>query len=71
MASNPIHPEDSLSLPGCETADDEREKALAIAQAEEMTAELLKPLGDVSTKAGRMERESPLFFGTGDNPTLF
>ena len=59
------------ALPGCETADADRASALGLAQAEEMTAELRKPLGDVSGKAGRMEREAPLFFGQGDNPTLF
>ena len=67
----PIRPEDSLSLPGCESVDVERAQAAAIAQAEELTAELRRPLGDVSQKAGEMERNAPLFFGTGDNPGLF
>jgi hypothetical protein len=32
---------------------------------------LREPLGNVSRKAGQMEREAPLFFGTGENPDLF
>lgn len=39
--------------------------------AEEMSAKLKMPLGDVSQAAGQIERESPLFFGSGLNPTLF
>lgn len=61
----------SLPLPGCEHVDTEREAAAGIAQAEELTAELRRPLQDVSKSAGEMERHSPLFFGTGDNPQLF
>ena len=60
---------ESLALPGCESADADRAEALGIAQADELTAELRKPLADISGKAGRMEREAPLFFGQGDNPT--
>jgi hypothetical protein len=51
--------------------DRERQIALDLAQAEEMTAKLRTPLKDVSQAAGIIERESPLFFGTGDNPSLF
>lgn len=29
------------------------------------------PIDNISKKAGEMEREAPLFFGTGENPTLF
>jgi hypothetical protein len=71
MASKPLRPEDSLALPGCESVDVDRAQAEAIAQAEELTAELRRPLADVSQKAGEMERNAPLFFGTGDNPSLF
>ena len=67
----PVRPEDSLSFAGLETVDMDRAEALAAAQAEELTAELRRPLGDVSRKAGDMERFAPLFFGSGDNPTLF
>jgi hypothetical protein len=53
-----------------ETADQDRAEALAVAQAEELSAELRRPLKDISRKAGQMERESPLFYGQ-INPTLF
>ena len=67
----PLTPADSLTFAGLESCDQDRTAALGIAQAEELTAELRRPLGDVSGKAGRMEREAPLFFGSGENPTLF
>jgi len=67
----PIQPADSLTFAGLESCDDDRAAALGLAQAAELTAELRRPLADVSGKAGRMEREAPLFFGQGDNPTLF
>ena len=47
------------------------EHEIALAQAEELSAEFKRPLGDVSRKAGEIERNSPLSFGTGDNPGLF
>lgn len=64
-------PIESHSLPGCETSDADRAQALAAQTAEELTAEMRRPLADISGKAGRMERDAPLFFGTGDNPSLF
>lgn len=67
----PIRPEDSLTFSGLESCDREREASRLQAQAEELTAEMRRPLADVSRMAGRMERESPLFHGTGSNPTLF
>ena len=54
-----------------EGTDSDREKALAEVQREEMEARLRSCRGDISGKAGQMERESPLFFGTGANPVLF
>ena len=60
-----------LTLPGCEDAGADRETARQLAEAEELTARMRTPKADVSAKAGRMERESPLFFGTGENPILF
>ena len=59
-----------VSLPGFDL-EYERVAALAQAQGEELTEMLRSPKGDVSAKAGKMERDAPLFFGTGDNPTLF
>jgi hypothetical protein len=51
--------------------DLERIAARQIAQAQELSAEIRRPLKDVSRTTGIMERESPLFHGTGANPTLF
>lgn len=67
-AGNPIH---SLALAGLETCDQDRASALAAQTAEELTAEMRRPLADISGKVGKMERDAPLFFGTGDNPSLF
>ena len=52
-------------------ADHEREAARQAQEAAEMTAKMRRPLRDVSKAAGVMERLSPLFYGTGNNPTLF
>ena len=72
MRKPPLTPADSLScFAGMETADQDRAEALAAAQAEELTAELRRPLGDISARSGKMEQHSPLFFGTGDNPLLW
>ena len=68
LSDNPIH---TMTLPGCETVDQDRAAAAGIAQAEALTAAMLTPRASISTKAGKMERHAPLFFGTGDNPTLF
>lgn len=66
-----IRPEDSLPLAGMHTADTDRAKARGEAEGAELSAEIRRPLRDISDAAGKMERSSPLFFGTGDNPTLF
>ena len=66
-----VRPEDSLTFRGMEMCDSERAAAWAASQAEELTAELRRPLGDVSRKVGEIERNFPLFFGTGTNPSLF
>ena len=68
FAADPIH---VLALAGMETADTDRETARQLAQAEELTAAMRQPRASISAKAGRMEREAPLFFGTGANPILF
>jgi len=49
------------------------EKMAAQQQAtvDELNRILRTPLADVSKDAGQMERNSPLFFGKGENPTLF
>jgi hypothetical protein len=53
-----------------ETAVELQSQAAAAMQAEELTAEMLKPLADINHRAGSMENDSPLFFGKV-NPTLF
>ena len=52
------------------TAED-RAKAEALAMREEMETRLRSTRGDISARAGDMERFSPLFYGSGSNPTLF
>ena len=54
-----------------EGTDEDRAKAEALAMREEMETRLRSSRGDISSKAGEMERNSPLFFGTGNNPGLF
>jgi GGDEF domain-containing protein len=66
-----LRPEDSLALPGMEDADRQRADAEAAEQGKLLTEAMRQPKGDISQAAGEMERDSPLFFGTGDNPTLF
>lgn len=60
-----------LPLPMMETAEREREESKAMMQRLELEEQMRRPLGDVSRKAGEIERNSPLFFGSGDNPGLF
>ena len=60
-----------ITFPGMETAVEEHSAAVAEYSGEQLTAELQKPAADISQKAGEIERESPLFFGTGDNPDLW
>ena len=66
-----IRPEDSLTLAGMSDVDAQREAARFLRQAEELTAIMYQPGRNISAKAGEIERNSPLFYGTGDNPTLF
>ena len=66
-----VRPEDSLTFAGLETCDSDRKEALGIAQAEKLTELLRSSLRDISARVGDLERNSPLFFGTGDNPSLF
>jgi len=66
-----LRPEDSLTLAGMDTADADRETIRQFTQAADLTAIMYQPGRNISAKAGEIERNSPLFFGTGDNPTLF
>jgi hypothetical protein len=62
---------EEVALPGMQDVERERAVAMEQSEGEALTARMREPLRDVSATAGRIERESPLFFGTGDNPTLF
>ena len=68
LAGHPLH---ILTLPGCETTDADRETARQLQQAEDLTAVMRTPKADISAKARKLEQDSPLFFGTGANPSLF
>lgn len=50
---------------------DERMEAERQAERQRLEDEMRKPLADVSRASGEIERNSPLFYGTGANPTLF
>jgi len=54
-----------------ETSDREGKEARQQVEAAELTARLIEPRPSIERRAGIMERESPLFYGTGDNPTLW
>jgi hypothetical protein len=55
-------------MEGC---DDEREAARLESERDILTARLQEPGRDISARAGEIERHSPLFHGTGANPSLF
>lgn len=63
------HPAHSLEL--WTDADRDRENALRLQEAQDMTDTLRTVKDDVSRATGILERNSPLFFGTGSNPVLF
>lgn len=60
-----------LALAGMEAAGREGEEARQRAEAAELTTRLIEPRASMDEKVGELERESPLFYGTGDNPTLW
>lgn len=64
-------PVESHTLPGMEQDVDRQAESAAEVSGEELTAKMREPLADISRKTGDLERRSPLFFGTGDNPGLF
>lgn len=61
----------SRILPGMDAAVEAQASSAAQVSGEELTAKLLEPKADISKTAGKIERDSPLFYGTGDNPLLF
>jgi hypothetical protein len=70
MVIRRVKPVESLTFDGM--AEDVRlhTEAAGEYQAEELTGKLLEPLGNINSRAGKMEAESPLFYGKV-NPTLF
>jgi len=65
---SPLH---TYTLPGFQDVLGTREQAKAEAIGEELTARMRQPIKNISHKAGNIERDAPLFYGTCDNPTLF
>ena len=64
------HPVHVYTLAGMEGSDQQREEARQLQQAEELTARLIEARPSIDAKAGEMEANSPLFYGT-IHPTLF
>lgn len=60
-----------LPLPTMERAQAERIIAQADATFAMLTGLMRRPLKTIDARSGRMERESPLFFGKGENPSMF
>jgi hypothetical protein len=54
-----------------EKAERERKTARGSTERMELEERMRTVKADISEKAGEMERTSPLFHGTGSNPTLF
>lgn len=59
------------TLPGMAEDVDRQAESAAELSGEELTAKLREPLADISKRTGKLEKDSPLFFGTGENPGLF
>ena len=64
-------PVESHIFDGMETAVTAQAEAAALYTAEELTKRLLEDRQSIDRAAGEMERDSPLFFGQGENPSLF
>ncbi len=60
-----------MELPGIEAAEMEREEARGLMERMELEERMRTVKADISAKAREMERNAPLFCGTGSNPTLF
>ena len=65
-----VKPVESHIFAGMETAVEDQAQAAAVYSGEELTKRLLEPRAAIDAKTGRLERDSPLFFGT-IHPTLF
>ncbi len=58
-------------MPGMEAAEMEREEARGLTERMKLEERMRTVKADVSARAGEMERNAPLFYGTGNSPTLF
>lgn len=52
-------------LPGMEGVLEARQDAASRQMALHLTQTMQQPLGDVSARSGQIERDSPLFYGSG------
>ena len=62
---------DSLTFDGMAAAVAHQAEAAAVYSTEDLSAKLIEPRRSIDHATGEMERHSPLFYGTGENPTLF
>ena len=60
----------SCTFAGMEAAVSEQAQAAAKLEAETLTARMIEPGPSIDAAAGKMESDSPLFYGV-INPTLF
>lgn len=60
-----------LVFEGMAEAYEEQRTAAAQVNGETLTERLRAPGKNINTASGLLERESPLFRGTGENPLLF
>lgn len=63
-------PVESHVFAGMEQAVEAQAEAAAVQTAAELTARLVEDRPSIDAKAGKMERDSPLFYGIIE-PTLF
>ena len=59
-----------IELPGLEKAEPEREEARGLFERMELEERMRTVKADISAKAGDMERNAPLFYGTGSTTLL-
>jgi hypothetical protein len=60
-----------LVFDGMAEAYEEQKTAAAQVNGEQLTSKLREPGKNINQASGLLERESPLFRGTGENPLLF
>ena len=70
MGSRKAKPIESHTFAGMEAAVSEQAESAAKLEAETLTARMIEPRPSIDAAAGKMESDSPLFYGV-INPTLF